>query len=96
MDREKIFEKVKKIVVNQLEVKEPQVIPEAKFVDDLGADSLDIVEIIVEIVMNIEDQFKIEIPDDDLEGLSAIQDVVDYLYGRLKEKIPSELRHLTV
>jgi len=84
MERKEIFERLRKIIVSQLDVKEPQVIPEAKLVSDLGADSLDIVE----IVMHIEDQFKIKIPDDDLEGLSTIQDVVDYLYGRLREKIP--------
>jgi len=90
MERQVIFEKVKEIIIEQLEVRENQVIPEAKFVDDLGADSLDIVE----IVMNIEDQFKVEIPDDDLEGLTTVQDVVDYIQRyiqrRLKEKTENE------
>ncbi len=76
MEREEIFEKVKKIVVKQLEVKKDQVIPEAKFVDDLGAYSLDLVE----MIMSIEDQFGIDIPDDDLESLVTIRDVVVYIH----------------
>lgn len=81
-----VFESVKEIVVNQLEVKEIQVIPEAKFVDDLGADSLDIVE----IVMTIEDKFGLEISDDDVENLLTIQQVVDYIQRRLEEKKEKE------
>jgi acyl carrier protein len=83
MERQAIFEKVKEIIIKQLEVKESQVIPEAKFVDDLGADSLDIVE----MIMTLEDQFGIEISDEDAEKLLSVQDVVDYIHRRLEERL---------
>ena len=75
-----IFERLKKIVVEQLGVKEEEVVPSASFVDDLGADSLDLVE----LVMSLEEGFsnpsrKIEIPDEDAEKLVTVQDAIDYL-----------------
>ena len=75
-----IFEKLKKIVVDQLGVEEAEVVPSASFVDDLGADSLDLVE----LMMALEEEFsnsskKIEIPDEDAEKLVTIRDAVDYL-----------------
>jgi acyl carrier protein len=70
-----IFEKVKKIVVDQLEVEEKQVKPEASFADDLGADSLDVVE----LVMALEEEFEIEIPDEAAEKISTVQAAVDYI-----------------
>lgn len=75
-----IFERVKKIVVEQLGVAETEVIPEANFVDDLGADSLDLVE----LIMALEEEFsstakKIDIPDDDAEKILTVQDAVDYI-----------------
>lgn len=79
MERQAIFEKVKEIIIEQLEVKENQVIPEAKFVDDFGADSLDVVE----MIMTIEEEFGIEILDEDAEVLLTVKDVVDYLHRRL-------------
>ena len=75
-----IFERVKAIVVEQLGVEEAEVLPTASFVEDLGADSLDLVE----LIMSLEEEFsnpsrKIEIPDEDAEKIASIQDVVDYL-----------------
>jgi len=75
-----IFERVKKIIVEQLGVDEEEVIPSANFVDDLGADSLDLVE----LIMSLEEEFsdsskKIEIPDEDAEKIISVQDAVDYI-----------------
>ena len=75
-----IFAQIKKIVVEQLGVEEKEVVPTASFVDDLGADSLDLVE----LMMSLEEEFsnpsrKIEIPDEDAEKIVTIQDAVDYL-----------------
>ena len=67
--------KVKKIIVEQLGVKEDQVTPEASFVGDLGADSLDTVE----LVMAIEEVFEIEISDEDAEKIATVQQVIDYI-----------------
>ena len=75
MNQEEIFEKVKKIIVEQLGVAETSVTMEASFIDDLGADSLDIVE----LVMAIEEEFDIEIPDEDAEKIVSVSDVVDYI-----------------
>jgi len=85
MERDVIFDSVRKIIIEQLEVKESRVIPEAKFVDDLGADSLDTVE----MVMLMEDRFGINISDDDAEKLLTVGDVVDYIYRQLQE-IPQQ------
>ena len=75
-----IFERVKKIIVEQLGVEDDEVLPSANFVDDLGADSLDLVE----LIMSLEEQFsgssqKIEIPDEDAEKILTVQDAVDYI-----------------
>lgn len=75
MGKNEVFKKIKEIVVEQLEVKESEVVPEAKFVDDLGADSLDIIE----MIMSVEDTFEIEIPDEDAEMLITIEDVINYI-----------------
>ena len=75
MSSEEIFEKVKRIIMEQLGVAETIVTSEASFVDDLGADSLDIVE----LVMAIEEEFSIEIPDADAEKVVTVGDVVDYI-----------------
>ncbi|CAC5345005.1 MULTISPECIES: acyl carrier protein [Planktothrix] len=69
------FDKVKKIVKEQLDVEEDKVVPNASFTDDLGADSLDIVE----LVMSLEEEFSIEIPDEDAEKILTVQEVVDYI-----------------
>ena len=75
MNQEEIFEKVKKIIVEQLGVAETSVTMEASFIDDLGADSLDIVE----LIMALEEEFDMEIPDEDAEKIVSVSDVVDYL-----------------
>ena len=75
MSSEEIFEKVKGIIVEQLGVTDTSVTMEASFIDDLGADSLDIVE----LVMAIEEEFDIEIPDNDAEKVVTVGDVVDYI-----------------
>ena len=75
MSNEEIFEKVKAIVVEQLGVEEENVKEEATFVDDLSADSLDIVE----LVMQIEEEFDVEIADADAEKIVTVGDVVEYI-----------------
>jgi acyl carrier protein len=71
------LEKVKKIIVEQLGVDEEEVTSKASFVDDLGADSLDTVE----LVMAFEEEFDIEIPDEDAEKITTVQDAVTYIDG---------------
>ena len=75
MSSEEIFEKVKSIIVEQLGVTETSVTMEASFIDDLGADSLDIVE----LIMALEEEFDTEIPDADAEKIGTVSDVVDYI-----------------
>ena len=70
-----IEERVKKIIVEQLGVKEEDVKPEASFVEDLGADSLDTVE----LVMALEEEFDIEIPDEEAEKINTVQSAIDYV-----------------
>ncbi|MFC1964524.1 acyl carrier protein [Chloroflexota bacterium] len=75
-----IFERIKAIVVEQLGAEEGDVVPTASFIEDLGADSLDLVE----LIMSIEEEFstpthKIEIPDEDAEKILTIQDTIDYV-----------------
>lgn len=69
------FEEVKKIIVDQLGVDDGQVQPEASFIEDLGADSLDTVE----LVMALEEKFQLEITDDDAEKLKTVKDAVEYI-----------------
>jgi acyl carrier protein len=75
-----VEEKVKQIIVDQLGVEPSEVTPAASFVDDLGADSLDRVE----LIMALEETFGIEIPDDDAEKISTVQDAVDYIQKNAK------------
>lgn len=75
MNEQEIFEKVKGIVVNQLGVGEENVTKEATFVDDLSADSLDIVE----LIMALEEEFDLEIPDSEAEKIVTVGDVVKYI-----------------
>jgi len=70
-----VFEKVKEIIVEQLGVNEEEVNLQASFVDDLGADSLDIVE----LVMALEEEFDLEIPDEDAEKIATVGDAVNYI-----------------
>ena len=72
-----IEEKVKDIIVEQLGVGADQVKPEAKFIEDLGADSLDTVE----LVMAFEEEFDVEVPDEDAEKLTSVGDVIRYIEG---------------
>lgn len=80
-----IESRVKKIVVEQLGVKEEEVTSDASFVDDLGADSLDTVE----LVMALEEEFETEIPDDDAEKIVTIKDAVSYVVGRMEKETKS-------
>ena len=75
MSSEEVFEKVKNIIVEQLQATEAAVTMESSFIDDLGADSLDLVE----IIMALEEEFDIEIPDADAEKVVTVGDVVDYI-----------------
>ena len=70
-----VEEKVKEIILDQLGVDEVQVNPEASFIDDLGADSLDTVE----LVMALEEEFDVEIPDEDAEKIGTVQNAIDYI-----------------
>lgn len=74
-------EKVKKIIIDQLGVDEAEVTPEAKFIDDLGADSLDTVE----LVMALEEEFGIEIPDEEAEKIGTVQDAIAYIRDHKKD-----------
>ena len=77
-----VFEKVREIIVERLKVDPSEVTPDAAFVEDLRADSLDIVE----MVMKLEETFDISIPDEDVEKLRTVGDAVAYIERRLKEK----------
>jgi acyl carrier protein len=81
MDEQKIFEDVKKVVVEQLGVSEAEVTREASYVDDLGADSLDTVE----LVMALEEAFGMEIPDEDAEKIKSIGDTINYILSHAKK-----------
>lgn len=74
-----IFEKVKEILVEQLDLDEAAVTMESNIVDDLGADSLDIVD----LVMTLEDEFDTEIPDEEIEAIHTVGDIVKYIEERL-------------
>ena len=73
-----VADKVKSIIVEQLGVDEEEVTPDASFVDDLGADSLDTVE----LVMALEEEFETEIPDEDAEKITTVQQAIDYINDR--------------
>ncbi|HRC53520.1 MAG TPA: acyl carrier protein [Bacillota bacterium] len=81
LTEDKLFEAVKKIIVDQLGVEEALVNMESSFVDDLGADSLEIVD----LIMAFESDFGITIPDEDAENLTTVQDAVEYLKEHVKE-----------
>ncbi len=73
--KEQIFDKVKEIIVDQLGVEEEEVTLESSFIEDLGADSLDIVE----LIMALEEEFGLEIPDDEAEKIANVNDAVEYI-----------------
>ena len=79
---EPVADRVKKIIVDQLGVEEETVTPEASFVDDLGADSLDTVE----LVMALEEEFGIEIPDEDAEKITRVKEATEYIEAHAKAK----------
>ncbi len=74
-EEQEIFTKVREIVAEQLGVEQSDVTPEASFIDDLGADSLDIVE----LIMALEEEFDLDIPDEEAEKISVVRDAVDYI-----------------
>mgnify|MGYP001121808502 FL=1 len=76
-----IFEQVKKILCDQLDLEEEQVNKDSEVIDDLGADSLDIVD----LVMTLEEEFDTEIPDEDIENLKTVGDIVKYIEDRVAE-----------
>lgn len=80
MSSEEVFEKIKRIIVDLLQVSEESVTMESHFIDDLGADSLDLVE----LIMGIEEEFNIEIPDGDAEKVVTVGDVVEYIKENVK------------
>ncbi|TET55568.1 MAG: acyl carrier protein [Dehalococcoidia bacterium] len=79
MNENEIFDRLKKLIVELLEVDESEVVREASLADDFNADSLDIIELITAV----EDAFKIEIPDDDVEKMRTVQDALDYIEAKL-------------
>ncbi|MDO4988006.1 MAG: acyl carrier protein [Synergistes sp.] len=82
MKPEEISAKMKEIVMDRLNAEEEKIKPEASFVDDLGADSLDIVE----LIMGIEEEFDIEIPDEDAEKLSTVGEAMAYVYSKMPKE----------
>ena len=80
MATEEIIRRVKDLIAESLGVNLTEVVPGASFIDDLGADSLDIVE----LVMAIEKEFAIEIPDEDAEKITTVQDAVDYIQNKAR------------
>ena len=79
MSANETFEQLKKLVVELLEVDEAKVLPKASFADDFNADSLDIIE----LISAVEDTFKIEVPDEDMEKLQTVQDAIDYIETKI-------------
>lgn len=82
MSNPDIENRVKKIIAEQLGVKEEQITPQASFVDDLGADSLDIVE----LVMALEEEFECEIPDEEAEKITNVKEAIDYIESHAKKE----------
>ena len=68
-------DKIKNIIIDKLGVEESRIVPEASFLDDLGADSLDVVE----LIMELEEEFALEIPDEDAEGITTVGSAIDYI-----------------
>ena len=76
-----VAEKVKEMIIKQLDSKESEVVPEARFIDDLGADSLDIVE----LIMALEDEYGLEIPYEDAEKIETVGDAIRYIEEHIKK-----------
>ena len=79
MKKEEMLARLKEIIIDRLDVEEDQIVPGASFVEDLGADSLDIVE----LIMGIEEEFDIEIPDEDAEKLTTVGEAMSYTFSKL-------------
>ena len=79
MKKEEVLARLKEIITERLDVEEDQIVPEATFVEDLGADSLDIVE----LIMGIEEEFDIEIPDEDAEKLTSVGEAMNYTLSKI-------------
>ncbi|BDF79047.1 MULTISPECIES: acyl carrier protein [Pyramidobacter] len=79
MTKADVLARLKEIIIDRLDVEEEQIRPEASFVEDLGADSLDIVE----LIMGIEEEFDIEIPDEDAEKLTTVGEAINYAASKL-------------
>jgi acyl carrier protein len=82
MEREELLKKIKAIVADKLSIGEDQVTEEASFIDDLGADSLDTVE----LVMALEDEFDLDIPDEDAEKMTTVGKAIDYVLEFIQRK----------
>ena len=76
-----VFDKIKDIIVEQLDVEEDAVTKEASITEDLGADSLDVVD----LVMSIEESFDVEIPDEEVENIKTVGDIVKYIENKVEE-----------
>ncbi|MDO4945427.1 MAG: acyl carrier protein [Ruminococcus sp.] len=76
-----VLDKIREIIVDQLDVEEDKVVPEASIQDDLGADSLDVVD----LVMSIEESFDIEIPDEEVENIKTVGDIVKFIEAKTEE-----------
>lgn len=76
-----VFDKIKDIIVEQLDVEEDAVTMESSITDDLGADSLDVVD----LVMSIEESFDVEIPDEEVENIKTVGDIVKYIENKVEE-----------
>ncbi len=81
MEEREILEKIREIVSEQLDVEKERVVPEASFVDDLGADSLDQVE----LIMAFEEEFNIAVSDEEAEKIATVKDVIDYIKSFLNQ-----------
>ncbi len=79
MTKAEVLARLKEIIMDRLDIEEDQIKPEASFVEDLGADSLDIVE----LIMGIEEEFDIEIPDEDAEKLTSVGEAINYACEKL-------------
>ena len=86
MSNEEIFGKVKDLVSKQLSIDEKEITTDASFIEDLGADSLDTVE----LIMSLEEEFDIEIPDEEAEKIKTVQNVVDYIKNHLNSGAAKE------
>jgi acyl carrier protein len=86
MANNNIEARVKKIIVDQLDVDEQRVTPEASFLDDLGADSLDTVELVMAFEEEFKDEIKGEIPESEAEKMRTVKDVIDFINGKLESE----------